>query len=270
MCLLLQSVAFQWDTDADSLAVSKALVIFECPEWEGSPRRRSRSSFNIVLLITWTASILAQGQGSSAFQPTSQPPGFPTCITRSRNSACRHLLHDFILYASSQGENEISPQPKKKKKKSFTINPNLSASISSNGILTDNRMSRPVASTSLGVPSKTNKAQKSTTPKSMSKKDRQRTGNGQIDSSRQTFLACPKQEDIQVLEVKRGPKTVTIVRGMTSPMEDRKRLLKAMKQSLGVGGTLVDGVLEIQGPHATKIVATLKEEGYSKTKKIGK
>jgi translation initiation factor 1 (eIF-1/SUI1) len=176
-----------------------------------------------------------------------------------------------MLFDSSQ--DETAPQPrKKKKKKSFTINPNLSASISSNGILTDHRMDRPVTSSSLGVPSKMkNKVQKSATSTSMSKEDRQRTGNGAIDDgSRQTLIANPENEDIQVLEAKRGPKTVTIVRGMTSPMEDRKRLLKAMKQSLGVGGTLVDGVLEIQGAHAAKVVATLKVEGYSKAKRIGK
>lgn len=262
----LQTAALQRDTDTGS--PSKVLMTtLECPYWEGKPKRRSRLSF--VLLITWTAfSNLAHG--SSAFQPSSQPPGFPIAIARSGNINNRYRLHDFMLYDSSQ--DETSPQPKKKKKKkSFTINPSLSASISSNGILTDHRMNRPVTSSSLGVPSKTkNKVQKSTTSTSMSKEDRQRTGNGAMNGSRQTLIASPESEDIQVLEAKRGPKTVTIVRGMTSPMEDRKRLLKAMKQSLGVGGTLVDGVLEIQGSHAAKVVATLKVEGYSKAKRIGK
>jgi translation initiation factor 1 (eIF-1/SUI1) len=178
-----------------------------------------------------------------------------------------------VLYASPPPQDETPPQaPNKKMKKSFTINPNLSASISSNGILTDSRKDRPpVASSSLGVPSK-KKPPKTTTSnnKSMSKKDRQRTGNGAVDSSRQTFIANPESEDIQVLEAKRNSKTVTIVRGMTSPMKDRSLLLKKMKQSLGVGGTLVDGVLEIQGSHATKVVATLKENGYNKAKRIGK
>jgi len=53
-------------------------------------------------------------------------------------------------------------------------------------------------------------------------------------------------------------------------MEDRKKLLKEMKRSIGVGGTLVNGVLEIQGPHADKVLVTLKKKGYSKVKKIGK
>lgn len=57
---------------------------------------------------------------------------------------------------------------------------------------------------------------------------------------------------------------------MTSPMDNRKKLLKELKQSIGVGGTLVDGVLEIQGRHADKVLATLKKKGYTKAKKIGK
>lgn len=57
---------------------------------------------------------------------------------------------------------------------------------------------------------------------------------------------------------------------MTSPMDERKKLLKEMKRTIGVGGTLVDGVLEIQGPHSDKVLATLKKKGYAKSKKIGK
>ena len=43
-----------------------------------------------------------------------------------------------------------------------------------------------------------------------------------------------------------------------------------MKRSIGVGGTLVDGVLEIQGPHADKALEILKKNGYVKAKKIAK
>lgn len=51
-------------------------------------------------------------------------------------------------------------------------------------------------------------------------------------------------------------------------MDDRKKLLKEMKRAIGVGGTLVDGVLEIQGPHADKVLMTLKKRGYTRAKKI--
>jgi translation initiation factor 1 len=59
-------------------------------------------------------------------------------------------------------------------------------------------------------------------------------------------------------------------RGMTSPTDDRKKLLKEMKSKFGVGGTLVDGVLEIQGSFAVQAVEILKKNGYSKAQKIGK
>jgi translation initiation factor 1 (eIF-1/SUI1) len=52
-------------------------------------------------------------------------------------------------------------------------------------------------------------------------------------------------------------------------MEDRKILLKEMKRSFGVGGTLVDGVLEIQGAYAVRALGLLQKKGYEKAKKIG-
>ena len=53
-------------------------------------------------------------------------------------------------------------------------------------------------------------------------------------------------------------------------MDDRKKLLKEMKRSFGVGGTMVDGVLEIQGAYATRALDVLKKKGYTKARKIGK
>lgn len=57
---------------------------------------------------------------------------------------------------------------------------------------------------------------------------------------------------------------------MTLPMEDRKVLLKEMKGKFGGGGALVDGVLEIQGSHADKVLDILKSKGYSQAKIVGK
>ena len=56
---------------------------------------------------------------------------------------------------------------------------------------------------------------------------------------------------------------------MTLPMKDRKVLLKEMKAKLGGGGTVVDGVLELQGSHADKILGILKSKGYSQAKVVG-
>lgn len=55
---------------------------------------------------------------------------------------------------------------------------------------------------------------------------------------------------------------------MTSPMDDRKKILKEMKSKLGGGGSMIDGVLEIQGGHADKVVTMLKAKGYQSAKKV--
>ena len=54
--------------------------------------------------------------------------------------------------------------------------------------------------------------------------------------------------------------------GMTLPMSDRKALLKEMKAKLGGGGTLVDGVLELQGSHADKVLDMMRTKGYSRAR----
>ena len=53
---------------------------------------------------------------------------------------------------------------------------------------------------------------------------------------------------------------------MTLPMSDRKALLKEMKAKLGGGGTLVDGVLELQGSHADKVLDMMRTKGYSRVR----
>ena len=108
----------------------------------------------------------------------------------------------------------------------------------------------------------------------MSKKERQRTGNGTVDSGAgqtQTTLD-PSQQGLQVLRGNRGNKTVTIVQGMNATsIDDKKKILKTLNSKLGVGGTLVDGVLELQGgTHVEKVVELLKNMGYAKARKIGK
>lgn len=124
-----------------------------------------------------------------------------------------------LLYSSSGNESPDSkPPPKKKKKtKGFTINTSLVGSISSDGILSDRRKDQPAraATSSLGVPSKRKKQKAGNNTgknKPLSKKDRQRTANGSVDSSRQSLIADPENENVQVLEAKRGNKTVTVVR----------------------------------------------------------
>ncbi len=65
----------------------------------------------------------------------------------------------------------------------------------------------------------------------------------------------------------RGGKTVTLVCGLSSiaskdmPGNGITSLLKEMKASLGTGGAVKDGVLELQGDHRDAITALLREKG---------
>ena len=55
-------------------------------------------------------------------------------------------------------------------------------------------------------------------------------------------------------------------RVLSSAMVDRNILLQDMKKTLGRGGMLFDGVIEIQDSHATKVIQHLQLKGYSKAK----
>jgi translation initiation factor 1 len=60
----------------------------------------------------------------------------------------------------------------------------------------------------------------------------------------------------------RGGKTVTLVKKLVLSEENMKDLATKLKQICGSGGTLKDGVIEIQGEHREKIADALKKMGY--------
>jgi translation initiation factor 1 len=60
----------------------------------------------------------------------------------------------------------------------------------------------------------------------------------------------------------RGGKTVSLISGVMSREAGRQALLKLLKNKLGTGGALEDGVIIIQGDHRERIVEILNELGY--------
>lgn len=66
----------------------------------------------------------------------------------------------------------------------------------------------------------------------------------------------------------RKGKSVSTVDGVLSPAVGKEALLKHLKNALGTGGALKEGILEIQGDHRDKIVEILTSLGY-KPKKAG-
>lgn len=67
---------------------------------------------------------------------------------------------------------------------------------------------------------------------------------------------------------KRKGKPITILEGYTGATEDFKALAKDLKQKLSVGGSFKDDKIIIQGDYRDKIMAMLKEKGFS-VKRVG-
>ncbi len=60
----------------------------------------------------------------------------------------------------------------------------------------------------------------------------------------------------------RAGKAVTLVKKLILSEEALKALAKKLKQECGTGGTIKEGVIEIQGEHREKIADVLQKLGY--------
>lgn len=60
----------------------------------------------------------------------------------------------------------------------------------------------------------------------------------------------------------RGGKGVTLVTGLSMQEHELKKLSKELKQFCGTGGTIKDGVIEIQGEQREKLKPFLEEKGF--------
>lgn len=61
----------------------------------------------------------------------------------------------------------------------------------------------------------------------------------------------------------RGGKTVTTITGVNLPAEELKQLAKRLKQLCGSGGSIHEGVIEIQGDHRPNLKVELERLGYT-------
>ncbi|MFA5677587.1 MAG: translation initiation factor Sui1 [Pseudomonas sp.] len=66
----------------------------------------------------------------------------------------------------------------------------------------------------------------------------------------------------------RGGKTVTTITGLALPADELKALAKRIKARCGCGGSVIDGVIEIQGDRADMLCEWLTSEGF-RTKRAG-
>jgi translation initiation factor 1 len=60
----------------------------------------------------------------------------------------------------------------------------------------------------------------------------------------------------------RGGKAVTLVRGLALDDAALAALGKQLRTHCGAGGTLKDGVLEVQGDHVERVLAWLQQRGH--------
>ncbi len=114
----------------------------------------------------------------------------------------------------------------------------------------------------------------------MSKKSKQKKG-GLVYSTNPDYNPASEDEDllsqplhhdrIRVVPEKkgRGGKTVTIIKGYKATAFQLGDLAKQLKQYCGVGGSVKNGEIMLQGDHVDKVVAKMKALGFRDTKRAG-
>lgn len=79
----------------------------------------------------------------------------------------------------------------------------------------------------------------------------------------------PKQQQklrVSIEKNHRGGKTVTLIKNFIGSEDDAKELGRLLKTKCGVGGSVKEGEILVQGNFKEKIVELLKKEGYTQTK----
>tara|TARA_B100000161_G_C33276443_1_gene292234 strand:+ start:213 stop:560 length:348 start_codon:yes stop_codon:yes gene_type:complete len=115
----------------------------------------------------------------------------------------------------------------------------------------------------------------------MGKKNKKKDISGVVYSTNQNYdysyddeqeeeTLPPNEQDLRiVLDRKKAGKVVTTIIDFIGSKKDLKTLGKELKTYCGVGGTVKNGEILIQGDFRDKILALLLKKGYKAKKKGG-
>jgi len=86
------------------------------------------------------------------------------------------------------------------------------------------------------------------------------------ETTEETLAPAAQNLKVRLDKKQRAGKTVTLVDGFAGNNDDLAELGKKLKTKCGAGGSAKDGEILIQGDYKDKVVAWLKEWGYTRTK----
>ena len=94
-----------------------------------------------------------------------------------------------------------------------------------------------------------------------------------LEPGKQNLLITlePGKQNLRVMldKKQRGGKKVTLITGFQGSDYDLAVLGKELKSACGVGGSVKDGEILLQGDFREKVLALLVQKGYTKTKISG-
>ncbi|MFN2395969.1 MAG: translation initiation factor [Bacteroidales bacterium] len=113
----------------------------------------------------------------------------------------------------------------------------------------------------------------------MAKKNKKTLGNIVYSTNKDLDFSLPEEQEetlppqqqnlrIHLSKKGRGGKTATLITGFVGSEEDMAKLGKTLKAKCGVGGSVKDGEMLLQGDLRDKVLEILAKEGY-KAKKAG-